>query len=845
MRKISSSAQRAFRNLVIFGSAGLFAYLVWHAGPGDLWRHLARLGWGFTLVVALAGVSHFAKTIAWRITLGEDRNKASFARLFGLRLGAEAAGQLGILGQAFGDSVRVAHLRGDTRTATSVASVTLDRGLFFVTGLIITIAGILAALPVLSLSRSARFYAGTFVLVATTFLALMFVAMRKRWPLLSASARFAARQRHLNKWVEQHLELLDSTEKALFDFHHQHASQFWTCFFLNLACHGLAVLEVCLILGLLGTNIGFLRALIVEGWTKLLNAIGSWNPGNVGAYEGGNVLIGKMLNLSSTTGLALALARRLRAFIWTLVGGACLFFFLMRRGRSEESRIDLQNSEAPGHPTSRCSGEGISFAIVLPALSRVSEISYPALAPVGGLPVVLRGILAAQKMGAAKIFVIADPETKKTVRRSLEGTGRLPRSVEWIDTGSGNSFVHVLQLIASQDPKRRVVFLDAATTYHPSLIKMVSEWRDDSRAMVLASAGDPTGIVALSGATVALLTKARSAQFRHIEDFCASLAATQSVAFVNVERQLWQPIQGDADRLRAEKKLDRWLVKPTDGMYAKLNRRISIPISRQLIKLPVTANMVSIFTLGAGFVSALFFALGGYWHTLLGALLCLFASILDGCDGEVARLKLLESDFGCWLETLCDYAFYFLLLTGMTIGQWRGSGSKIYLVWGGLLLFGALVSFLTVGWQRQQLAAGRPEQYLGIWHSHADKRPSNRLLYLARQMEFIVRRCFFPYALVVFALFGIMNVAFILSVIGANLVWPMALYSSRAFVPARNLPVLNATPCVYTEPYRYDLEISAIALELTRRKEGNSNITKLSRFEMSGGTCESRISDVH
>jgi PAS domain-containing protein len=34
---------------------------------------------------------------------------------------------------------------------------------------------------------------------------------------------------------------------------------------------------------------------------------------------------------------------------------------------------------------------------------------------------------------------------------------------------------------------------------------------------------------------------------------------------------------------------------------------------------------------------------------------------------------------GCWLETVCDYVFYFFLLIGMTIGQWRSSGSRAYL----------------------------------------------------------------------------------------------------------------------------------------------------------------------
>ena len=56
-------------------------------------------------------------------------------------------------------------------------------------------------------------------------------------------------------------------------------------------------------------------------------------------------------------------------------------------------------------------------------------------------------------------------------------------------------------------------------------------------------------------------------------------------------------------------------------------------------------------------------------------ILSLFASILDGCDGEVARLKLQESAFGCWLETICDYLYYLFIFVGMTIGLLRSTGN--------------------------------------------------------------------------------------------------------------------------------------------------------------------------
>ena len=65
-------------------------------------------------------------------------------------------------------------------------------------------------------------------------------------------------------------------------------------------------------------------------------------------------------------------------------------------------------------------------------------------------------------------------------------------------------------------------------------------------------------------------------------------------------------------------------------------------------------------------------------------------------------------------------------------------------MWGVVLLFGAVVSFLAVALQRHLLSSKRPEQLLQIWQGYADKQRSNLLLFFGRHTEFIIRRCFFP-----------------------------------------------------------------------------------------------------
>ena len=796
MFRIPPKARLPLRVIAVLLSTGLFAYLVWRFGPSKIWENVRTLGWGFAWVLVLAGVSHLAKTWAWQLMLGPDKNKIPFSRLVGLRLGAEAAGQLGIVGQTFGDSLRVAKLGPTIPLANGLASVTLDRGLYVVTGAMITIAGILAALPVLSLSHALRLYASLFMLALILFLLLTLLVVRKRLPVASGIARIVGRLPSLKNWIEERCALIQSVENALFDFHHNSPKAFWASFSLILASHCMAVMEVCLVLWLMRVKIGLSGALVIEGLTKVVSVMGNFNPGNIGTYEGGNILIGKLFALSGATGLALGFARRLRSFFWAGVGLVCLFFLTKTKKQPDSANLESTSAPAPIDATAQADSleslppvSELAFVIFLAnGGTRSSQISS-AITRVGSLPILLRTILAAKKTSPSRIMIVIDPAARRSVQRNLFWTGRLPEFVQWMEVDAGMSLPERLRLVLPRASNERLVLVDGNKNYHPSLLRKASEWSDENLAMVPTSGDRPVGIYALSANMIRDLAEHCPMQMETLEELHARLVTSRSVVCTSVPEYFWQRVSTPEEGRLAERKLDRWLVKPTDGIYARLNRKISTPISRQLIKFPITPNMVSIFTLGVGIASASFFACGGYWNTVLGALLCLAASILDGCDGEVARLKLLESDFGCWLETVCDYLFYLFLFVGMTIGLWRSSGSRAYLVYGGLLLFGALASFLATGWERHRLASARPEQLLKIWQAHAESRPSNPFLYLGRQAEFIIRRCFFPYALLCFALLNIMSVAFVLSVIGANLVWPIALYSSLTFAGARTSQV--------------------------------------------------------
>jgi phosphatidylglycerophosphate synthase len=317
------------------------------------------------------------------------------------------------------------------------------------------------------------------------------------------------------------------------------------------------------------------------------------------------------------------------------------------------------------------------------------------------------------------------------------------------------------------------------------LHKRVAEWDGTGDALTFMTQRETVGICSLSRKVSSDLARRYPTVAGSPEDILYGLNMAHYMDSEEVAEEKWQRVGNERQRQLAERKLDGWLVKPTDGIFARANRTISIPISRRIIPFPITPNMVSLFTLGVSFAAGACLALGGYWNTLAGAILSWFSSVLDGCDGEVARLKLQESAFGCWLETICDNLYYLFILSGMTIGLVRSTGNRSYLVWGGVLVFGATMSFIMTGLQRHQLTSGRPEQYLREWHKKADSRSSNPLLYLGRHTEFIIRRCFLPYVILFFALFGVMNWFLIGATVGANIVWIVTLYSYLTFTSSR------------------------------------------------------------
>ena len=109
--------------------------------------------------------------------------------------------------------------------------------------------------------------------------------------------------------------------------------------------------------------------------------------------------------------------------------------------------------------------------------------------------------------------------------------------------------------------------------------------------------------------------------------------------------------------------------KPQDGFVSRhLNRPISRRVTRILLRFPIRPNTWTISIFVFSLSACPFLVHGGYFNVLIGALIFQIYSILDGCDGEIARARNLESRFGEQLDNFCDFVASVFFILSLSVG---------------------------------------------------------------------------------------------------------------------------------------------------------------------------------
>ncbi len=226
-------------------------------------------------------------------------------------------------------------------------------------------------------------------------------------------------------------------------------------------------------------------------------------------------------------------------------------------------------------------------------------------------------------------------------------------------------------------------------------------------------------------------------------------------------------VASKADLAVAERRLTRALGKSTDGfMERNVERPLSRVLSRRLARTPVTPNQMTLISAMVGLAAAPFFlSAAPLWQTV-GALLFLAHSILDGCDGELARLRFQESRWGGILDFWGDNVVHAAIFGCMALGWSRAVGADWPLGLGAAAVLGALGSASFVYWRVMRPKQGEGPLYVSVAKEHKSR--------LVSMLDSLSRRDFI-YLVLALSLFGKAAWFLALAAVGAPVFFAMLL----------------------------------------------------------------------
>ncbi len=308
---------------------------------------------------------------------------------------------------------------------------------------------------------------------------------------------------------------------------------------------------------------------------------------------------------------------------------------------------------------------------------------------VAGLPLVLRAVVSAARAGFERIVLLANDvaEAEALVANDpcARDTGVVVRERVTVETHAELTIVAGDVLVTAGALRR----LASRASIRPTLVLL------DGTAALARCRGEHLvarrgcrDVAASDGAVVlAALRDAGAVEASLDGEVCLRVSGRRGVA--RAEAAL-------CDRVRADS-------AATDGVLARtIDRPLSCTLSRWIVRhTSLRPNHVTAIGTAIGLAGAVLLARGTYASGLLGTLLFLVAAIVDGCDGEVARLTFRESTFGQKLDVTTDNIVHLAIFIGLAIGVHHRtpsghSAALAALLLGGFALDGALSYYYLV-----------------------------------------------------------------------------------------------------------------------------------------------------
>jgi phosphatidylglycerophosphate synthase len=322
------------------------------------------------------------------------------------------------------------------------------------------------------------------------------------------------------------------------------------------------------------------------------------------------------------------------------------------------------------------------------------------LQPIAGVPVLLRLLLCAQQAGLGEILLLGVNHCPSNVQELLTRDARLMARLTWLDDQPWSALVQTYPDLEKAWWEGDLWVLPAGGVIDATLLRDAVQQSASCPITVIdpeprGSAMSAVPFFRVSGAWLQPRVEASG-------DVALSALLYEVPQSGDSERLsnralVCAPAVSNANRTAVERGLFKGLESALDGWVDRyLNRQLSPWFSRQFLRMPLTPNHVTFIACTIGLLAAISFAHGSWLSGVMGAMLLQWSAVIDCCDGEVARLKFLESTSGYYLDIVCDNLVHVAVFVGVAWSGYQALAQIHVLLLGGLAAFGTMMGLVMV-----------------------------------------------------------------------------------------------------------------------------------------------------
>ncbi|MEW6755334.1 MAG: CDP-alcohol phosphatidyltransferase family protein [Candidatus Latescibacterota bacterium] len=283
-------------------------------------------------------------------------------------------------------------------------------------------------------------------------------------------------------------------------------------------------------------------------------------------------------------------------------------------------------------------------------------------------------------------------------------------------------------------------------------------------------------------------------------DFTAALASWTRPEPVVLRQQptpLWRLARTRPQARAAKRMLFSLVTKSTSGFISRhLNARLSIPTSMLLVETGISPHWVTVLlVLTTGLAAAVLVSQPQeYLRLALAGTLWQLAAVFDRCDGEIARVRLSESRFGAWFDTVTDNLAYVCGYVGLVAGmRVLHPGTALHTALG-ISAVASMLLFLTVMYAyARSTGTGSLQDYLRDLTVNLPDADKGRVQAYMQRLGFVAKRDFFSFVVFVAAVLNQIEVAFWFLVSVLHLAAAAVMLSQRRMLQQANGRRVRAT----------------------------------------------------